>query len=115
MWLAWEGAHTSRTMPSHGTTLVAFTRAFAAAFLEHLNQTKEVHHLDLMLLEWLKTEDHQVQHRACFLYPACGSYLTHVSGCESGLGVRRVRTEMEPKGPKWNQTYRNGSGREAFF
>ena len=88
VWLAWEGANTSRSMPSHGTTLVAFTRSFAAAFLEHLNQTKEVHHLDLMLLEWLKTGHNQVQHRACFLYPACGSYLKHVSGCEAGLGVR---------------------------
>ena len=27
-------------------------------------------------------------HRACFLYPACGSYLAHQSGCQVGLGVR---------------------------
>ena len=88
VWLAWEGAKTSRSMPSHGTTLVAFTRCFAAAFLDHLQHTKTVHHLDLMLLEWLKHEHNQVQHRACFLYPACGSYLAHQSGCEAGLGVR---------------------------
>lgn len=29
-----------------------------------------------------------MQHRACFLYPGCGSYLRHHSGCEATLGVR---------------------------
>lgn len=54
MWLAWEGSNAQRSMPSHGSALVAFTRCFAGAFLEHLQQNSEVDHFDLMLLRWFK-------------------------------------------------------------
>ena len=88
VWLAWEANNERRTMPSHGSTLIALTAAFAASFLEHLQEVAP-DHLDLVLLRWLRKDDAFVRERACFLYPACGSYVPHVSGCEKNLGMRQ--------------------------
>ena len=88
VWLCWEGNRTnSRSMPSHGTTLVAFTAAFARAFAEFL-QSASPGNLDLILLARLKSEKVQEEVRACFVYPSCGSYDAHWSGCEPSIGVR---------------------------
>ena len=87
VWLAWEANNERRTMPSHGLTLAAVTPTFARSFLQHLEEV-EPDHLDLVLLRWLRAGGAWVRERACFLYPSCGSYLAHISGCESSLGVR---------------------------
>ena len=88
VWLCWEGNKTnSRSMPSHGTTLVAFTAVFARAFADFL-QNQVPGHLDLILLAWLKSEKVQEEVRASFVYPSCGSYEAHGSGCEPSIGVR---------------------------
>ena len=87
VWLAWEANNSKKTMPSHGSTLMALTPAFARSFLSHLQEV-EPDHLDLVLLRWLRKGRAFVRERVSFLYPACGSYVAHESGCESKLGVR---------------------------
>ena len=86
IWLGWDGAKSKgrRSQPSHGLQLVAFTPAFASRFLSYLH-TQEPAHLDIILRDWLVNEGGQEAVGASFIYPSCGSYETHKSGCERNL------------------------------
>ena len=92
IWASWDGrtGKGRRQQPSHGSMMVLFTPAFAREYLPWLQRQKP-EHCDLLLRQWFlmdaaKTPDESVG--SCFLYPSLGSFESHVSGCEKGIGVR---------------------------
>lgn len=88
IWYAYEAGTKGGTkqQPMHGLSLVGFTKVFAQAFLEHLRSTDPAH-VDIVLQRWLLGgAQHAVG--ASFVFPSCGSFEAHFSGCQKGLGVR---------------------------
>lgn len=92
IWLGYEARNSAglRTMPSYGSSLIAVTAAGARAFGRHL-ETVPPDHLDIILRAWLTTGDTQVSVGASFVYPSAGSYESHASGCDPGIGVRTTK------------------------
>ncbi len=92
-WLQWEhGGKGLKEQPGHGLGLVAFTKKFAADFLEHLRDPSTTpRHLDLILRDWLLKPGRQEQGGYCFMYPTAGSFETHRSGCDPKLAEGQGR------------------------
>ena len=117
LWMQWE-AGWSRQMPGHGSGLIAMTRSFARDFLPHLQKTQPGH-VDLVLIEWLLEEGRQQNGGYGFLYPTCGSYEEHFSGCDPRM-LRRASNFGKPwsgegfhcgKGPRYiGRMRRKGQG-----
>ena len=101
VWLSWCGhsakSKLRKTVPAHGSTLLALTSWFARQLLQNFDKL-EFMHFDIALRNVLQNppEDwHWCQ--ASFVYPSIGHYCEHVSGCEEGLGWRSsVGSELVP-------------------
>ena len=93
VWLSWcglsEKSKGRKTVPCHGSTLVAVTSWFAQKLLENFD-ILEFCHFDIALRNLLQSPPGDwFWCRASFVYPSIGHYCEHLSGCEEGLGWRQ--------------------------
>lgn len=107
VWVSWVGGDRKGQHPEHGSTLLMLSQAGACGVLLRLPVAEEparqeaydrAHeagipaaqlmapgHFDLKLIESLR-HDHGEHLRACYLWPPCGGYTVHPSGCDKRLG-----------------------------
>ena len=83
VWFAWNAAKTDK--PSwvfNGSHGLMITKTRAQAIATAMVQRKvQRGHIDMRLLDWLRSEGEATAAKACYLYPAAGSYYAHPSGC----------------------------------
>ena len=84
IWFGWNAAKTDK--PSwvyNGSHGLAITKKGAQSIANAMVHRKvERGHIDLRLLDWLRAEGEATAAKACYLYPAVGSYYAHPSGCD---------------------------------
>ena len=95
VWLGWNGRSDGPSWLSNGSTAIAVSREGAQTIKEAFDAGKMPReHIDIMLRNWLGTEGEAYRSRACYIYPAVGSYYEHPSECDPknfGEGKRNQR------------------------
>ena len=91
IWFGWcphEGGRHGKSWPWKGSHGLMLTKKGAASVAQAMAAGKVVRgHIDLVLLDWLRTEGEATNAGACFIYPSIGSYFAHPSGCDpKGFG-----------------------------
>ena len=94
VWLGWNGRNDSPTWLSNGSTAIAVSKKGGEVIKEAFDAGKVPRgHIDLKLAEWLRRGEEAYRARACWIYPAVGSYYEHESECDPkqfGYGKTRA-------------------------
>ena len=99
VWFGWCPSGKAKSLPSHGSHLMAVTRIGAQTLLEAMERNElKLGHWDLVVRDWLIKDNYQHPKKmgACFVWPATGFFQTHLSGCDPAMGERKA---------EWNQSY----------
>ena len=81
IWYSWcGGAKKRKAHPGHGSMLLGFSRTGAREFLEVLRRVPPAH-ADVVLRNACQAGEIP---NSCYVYPAVGSFATHLSGVERG-------------------------------
>ena len=99
IWFGWCPGGRQRSVPSHGSHLIAVTRHGARHLLAAMeNGELKMGHWDIVLRDWLVQQNYQHPRKmgACFVWPSTGGFQTHASGCDPKIGDRVG---------DWNQSY----------
>ena len=83
IWFGWcphEGGKHGKAWPWKGSHGLMMTKKGAASVAQAMAVGKVVRgHIDLRLLEWLRSEGEATKAGACFIWPSVGSYFVHPS------------------------------------
>ena len=91
IWIGWQSAGKRKSVPSFASHLVAVTKHGARQMLASMeNGELKKGHWDRVLRSWLVQENYQCPKvmGGSYIWPSCGYYQTHESGCEPGIGER---------------------------
>ena len=84
--LIWTGWNCGTNYPSwlyNGSHGIMVSRAGAQSIARAMEEGKiERGHIDLVLLDWLRQDGVADEAKACYVYPAVGSYYEHPSECD---------------------------------
>ena len=94
VWLCYECEKSKsnkqrRRAPRNGFMAVAITAECARSWLSEFNLKFKLKHWDVAVRDVLENDKEAAVRWGCsFCFPPIGNYVSHVSGCEEGLGVR---------------------------
>ena len=80
IWYSWEGSSKSKTMPSHGSSLVGVSKEGAFKLLDAIQKTRNADRFDIWLRQLCCEQRQGLQ--ASYVLPSIGSYDKHISGCD---------------------------------
>ena len=111
VWYSWLSAKAKKggLQPNRASTLIGLSKTGALRLQEFL-LNKEPGHLDVLIANGLRTPGSELsalQASACYVYPTCGGFQEHQSGCEKDL----LRTEEWERFQAWTRRMGQFEGR----